>query len=195
MRLTPMRYKTFVWPYNPRVYEIDYKRNVAVHKVPFGYYALQDMGRTCRVMKGEGEFCGAGAYALFGRLACLFYEGTPGVLVHPLWQTASAYLVELSLRQEPAENYVAYSFEFWEDFTGYETGAKLVSSAETASASAEAVSAAAPDGGKKWHTVVYGDTLWAVARANGLTLAALIALNPQIKNPNLIYPGDAVRIA
>ena len=147
MRLTPMRYKTFVWPYNPRVYEIDYKRNVAVHKVPFGYYALQDMGRTCRVMKGEGEFCGASAYALFGRLACLFYEGTPGVLVHPLWQTASAYLVELSLRQEPTENYVAYSFEFWEDYTGYETGAKLVSSAKTASASAEAVSAAAPDGG------------------------------------------------
>ena len=30
--------------------------------------------------------------------------------------------------------------------------------------------------------------------AFGGTLTALIAANPQIKNPNLIYPGDRVRI-
>ena len=28
----------------------------------------------------------------------------------------------------------------------------------------------------------------------GVALTALIAANPQIKNPNLIYPGDQVRI-
>ena len=44
MRLTPMRYKSYTWPHNPRVYSIDYERKMAVHKVPFGLYHLQDLG-------------------------------------------------------------------------------------------------------------------------------------------------------
>ena len=39
-----------------------------------------------------------------------------------------------------------------------------------------------------------GDTLWGIAKRYDVTLAALIAANPQIKNPNLIYPGDKVLI-
>ena len=39
-----------------------------------------------------------------------------------------------------------------------------------------------------------GDTLWAIARSYGLSLTELIALNPQIKNPNLIRVGDEVRV-
>ena len=95
MLLAPMRYKGYSWPHNPRVYSIDYERNMAVNKIPFGYYFLQDLGRTRRVMRGEGEFCGEDAYAQFGELANVFYEKGPGILIHPLWQTASAYFVEL----------------------------------------------------------------------------------------------------
>ena len=62
MELTPMQYKGYVWPHNPRTYEIRYQRQVAVHKVPFGRYAMQDLGLTRRVMTGEGAFCGEGAY-------------------------------------------------------------------------------------------------------------------------------------
>ena len=61
-QLTPMRYKDFVWPHNPAVYSITYERQVAVHKVPFGRYCLQDLGLTRRVMRGQGEFVGQGAY-------------------------------------------------------------------------------------------------------------------------------------
>ena len=39
-----------------------------------------------------------------------------------------------------------------------------------------------------------GDTLWGIARRYGVELAALIRANPQIKNPNLIYPGGTVRV-
>ncbi len=39
-----------------------------------------------------------------------------------------------------------------------------------------------------------GDTLWGIAKRYGVALTALIAANPQIKNPNLIYPGNWVRI-
>jgi len=39
-----------------------------------------------------------------------------------------------------------------------------------------------------------GDTLWAIAKRYGVSLQELTAANPQIKNPNLIYPGDGVKI-
>ena len=83
MKLAPMRYKDYVWPHNPRVYSIDYERKMAVNKVPFGTYHLQDLGRTRRVMRGEGEFAGEGAYSQFGLLANTFYDPGPGLLIHP----------------------------------------------------------------------------------------------------------------
>jgi LysM repeat protein len=46
------------------------------------------------------------------------------------------------------------------------------------------------------HIVKAGDTLGAIAKANGLTLAKLLALNPQFQaNPNLIKVGQQVRLA
>ena len=45
-----------------------------------------------------------------------------------------------------------------------------------------------------YHTVRRGDTLWGIAKRYGVTLRSLIAANPQIKNPNLIYPGEQVRV-
>lgn len=44
------------------------------------------------------------------------------------------------------------------------------------------------------YTVVSGDTLWDIAQANGVSLDGLIAANPQISNPDLIYPGDPITI-
>ena len=58
MLLTPMRYKDYVWPHNPATYSITYERQVALHKVPFGRYYMQDLGQSCRIMRGEGEFAG-----------------------------------------------------------------------------------------------------------------------------------------
>lgn len=43
-------------------------------------------------------------------------------------------------------------------------------------------------------TVARGDTLSAIAARAGVSLQSLIAANPQIRNPNVIYPGDRVRI-
>lgn len=55
MRLTPMRYKDYIWPHNPATYSITYERQVAVHKVPFGRYYMQDLGLGRRVMRGRGS--------------------------------------------------------------------------------------------------------------------------------------------
>lgn len=49
-------------------------------------------------------------------------------------------------------------------------------------------------GGGGAYTVRPGDTLSHIARDHGVSLAALIRANPQIQNPNLIYPGDQVNV-
>ncbi|MFC4729634.1 LysM peptidoglycan-binding domain-containing protein [Coralloluteibacterium thermophilus] len=53
--------------------------------------------------------------------------------------------------------------------------------------------APAQDAGRTHH-ISWGDTLSQIARDNGTTVAALMAANPQIKNPDLIYAGDTLVI-
>ncbi len=44
------------------------------------------------------------------------------------------------------------------------------------------------------YTVVHGDTLSGIAASHGISLARLESLNPQIKNPDLIFPGQSVNL-
>ena len=44
------------------------------------------------------------------------------------------------------------------------------------------------------YTVKKGDTLSGIAKRNGTTVAAILALNPKIKDPNKIYPNQKIRI-
>ena len=46
----------------------------------------------------------------------------------------------------------------------------------------------------EYYTVVKGDTLCKISKKYGLTLKVITALNPQIKNPDLIYVGDKIRV-
>ena len=45
-----------------------------------------------------------------------------------------------------------------------------------------------------YYTIKRGDTLSVLAARFGTTIARLMALNPHIKNANLIYEGDTIRI-
>jgi hypothetical protein len=171
------------------VYDITFERKMANFKVPFGGYYLQSLGQTRRVLKGEGEFVGEGAYDQFKKLATVFYEETPGVLVHPVWMSTTAWFVGLELEQEPRGDYVKYSFEFWEVYSGLSD-----TLTETTASAASASSGTAESGEAAYHTVVRGDTLWALANTYGVTLAQLVSWNPEIKNPNLIYVGQKVRV-
>lgn len=223
MNLSTMRYKGFTWPHNPRVYSISFERKVALRKIPFGQYHIQDLGLTRRVMRGEGEFVGKDAYQQFKKLATVFYDNGPGTLIHPLWDTSSAWFMELKLEQEPRADYVKYRFAFWEDYPHYQTGLERLGSptatGETASGGGNTGPGAGStgngnsgngnadgegqsSGGSRgestaysYHTVSKGETMWGIARRYGISLNKLIALNPQIKNPNLIFIGQKVRVA
>jgi peptidoglycan endopeptidase LytE len=53
---------------------------------------------------------------------------------------------------------------------------------------------AVPAGGASTYTVQRGDTLRIIANKFGTTVDALLALNPKIKNPNLIYVGQVITV-
>ena len=44
------------------------------------------------------------------------------------------------------------------------------------------------------HRVVKGDTMWKLSRAYGVSLQSVIDANPQVQNPDLIYPDDILLI-
>ena len=194
MRLTPMRYKNFTWPHNPEIYQVEYRREVAAHKVPFGGYVLQDLGKTYRVLQGEGTFVGEDAYETFCELENVFRQGGEGILSHPVWPAAKAHFISLQLTEEPLPDYVRYQFTFWEDQSGYAGGLTTVPVEEEEADIG--TTGAVPFGEKESavYIVKKGDTLWGIAKRFDVALTALIAANPQIKNPNLIYPGDRVNI-
>ncbi|MBQ5740055.1 MAG: SafA/ExsA family spore coat assembly protein [Oscillospiraceae bacterium] len=44
------------------------------------------------------------------------------------------------------------------------------------------------------HTVMRGDTMWKIASRYKVGTSEIISANPQIKNPDLIYPGNVLTI-
>ena len=187
MLLKPMRYKDYTWPHNPEIYAVEYRRQIAAHKIPLGGWYLQDLGRTYRIFRGEGTFAGERAYEEFQTLAEVFDQTGPGLLVHSLWQAACAFFVALRLEQDPRPDYVRYSFTFWEDVSYYSGEVRTFAPAQETAAGGSGV-------GGGYHLVRQGDTFWSIARQYGLSLEELAAKNPQIRNPNLIRVGEKVRI-
>ena len=47
---------------------------------------------------------------------------------------------------------------------------------------------------KRTYTVKSGDTLFDISVGCGTTLDKLIAANPTIKNPNMIFPGQQINL-
>ena len=45
------------------------------------------------------------------------------------------------------------------------------------------------------YQVQAGDTMSSIAASNGIPIETLISYNPQISDPNFIYPGEAVNLS
>lgn len=188
LKLAPLKYKTYTWPVNPSNYTLRFEKNTAIHSYPYtNINEIDDLGMKPREVSGEGEFIGEGAYEEFKKLASVFYNRGPGLLIHPIWQISNAVFNRLELAQEPTPNYVKYYFGFIED-TGQT--AKIQEKKQASSDKPKTEQKTKP----KTYTVKKGDTMWAIARRNGMSLQQLVQKNPQIKNPNLIYPGNKINL-
>lgn len=51
-----------------------------------------------------------------------------------------------------------------------------------------------PEGAAQGYTIEHGDTLGAIAARHGVGLDAVVSANPQLIDPNRIYPGDRLTI-
>ena len=79
----------------------------------------------------------------------------------------------------------------WESYDGYAQGLSESAAAQSSAGTETSGGSSAA----RWHTVVKGESLWSIAAQYNRSLNELIALNPQIKNPNLIQVGEKVRVA
>lgn len=189
MSLSPLKFKNYTWPVNPATYKMIYEKNTAVHHYPYtNINEIEDLGMKPREVNGTGEFIGEGAYEEFGKLASIFYDTGPGLLVHPIWQIQQAVFTRLEPEQEPTPNYVKYSFAFIEHIP--ETKIVEVKKEMVMPYSHEEKPTTLTKIESKEHIVKKGECLSVIAKRYGTTWRAIAKKNPSIKNPNLIYPGQ-----
>ncbi len=109
-----MQFGTFVWPQKPETLTISYQRQVQMVPDEQGGWTTVDAGPMGKVVTGEGCFVGEGAYGAFSGLVERFHSGEAASLKTEHWPAIQAVLAELSLTEEPCENYVKYRFRFVE---------------------------------------------------------------------------------
>ena len=188
-----MQFGSFTWPNNPERFSSKFTRGAVTHKIPGGAFTALDMGPSARLHTLSGCFFGPQAYASYLSLEALFREGGVRTLVHPHWPPCRACMTELTLTQEPVADFVGYTVSFLEEGAPPSELTALAAPEEEPPLPVQAANQAAQTQ-YLVHVVVKGDTLWDISRKYNVTLSSVIALNPQIKNPNLIYVGDRVRV-
>lgn len=112
-KLNSMRYKSFVWEYNPAECTYTCDRSYVAHKYPeLAGVELEDMDINEIVISGSGEFFGENAYKNWMRLNAEYKTFGPGEFYHPIFTDVTRGLMtKLQAKMEPREDYVAYTFE------------------------------------------------------------------------------------
>ena len=171
MKLQPMKFRDFVWPHNPETLNISRRRSLKEWRLPFSGSVLQDCGAEKRVVEGEGRFYGPGCIRRFQKLSELLEDGKNGVLTLPEIPPFSARFVSLGMIGTAEPDSIGYRFVFWED--GKAAGTKEAAQGQVYRAAA-------------------GESLWRVAHRFSSSVDELVALNPQIRWPNLLEEGERV---
>lgn len=109
-----MQFGTFVWPQAPERLTVSYARQVQMVSDEQGGWTTVDLGSMGRVVTGEGCFVGEGAYSAFAGLVEQFNKDVAASLKLEHWPAVWAKLAELTVTEEPCENYVSYRFRFLE---------------------------------------------------------------------------------
>lgn len=113
-QMEKLTYKGWSWPQNPEQFLIDAVREPEYSTAEDGTKTYEGLSPLCRTISGKGVFSGAGAAASYKALAAFLETDTAGALVHPVWGTINACLLELKMEAESRENWVVYSFVFRE---------------------------------------------------------------------------------
>lgn len=170
MKIEPMRFKSYVWPYNPENVQVQFSQNFQEVKQPFSGSTLQNMGTGRRLVTGRGEFVGEECMNEFGRLSAVFAQGDTGLLKLPGIEPFPAAFTALKMVGEAQPDCVLYEFSFLEDGGG----------------------AAENSGNTGIYVCTGGENLWSVANRFQTTVDRLKSLNPMIEWPNSLEAGQEV---
>ena len=170
MNLVPMRFKGVEWRHNPREISFECSKRVNELHAPYGRSYIQNTGRRCMLIKGEGELYGDDCVEQFAALFGLFKSGGSGVLAIPKLGTLRAELESLKIKGRPRPDVLTYSFVFRE------------------------VTEHAHDDKPTSYTPENGETLWDVSYRFDIVIDRLIALNPWVKRPDETLDGRAVSL-
>ncbi len=173
MNLNVMKFKNYIWPYNPSNIEISVQRALKEVIIPFKGSIFQDYGREKRVVSGSGQFFGEDCIDQFDELFFLFKRGGSGYLTLPGMPSFLAIFKGLELIETSTSEFLNYSFEFWEDLAQEEINSILY---------------------EDYYTVLVGDTLWSIASELNIPIETLLMLNTNIKNPNQLKVGERLRL-
>lgn len=186
----PLKFKQYTWPHNPTTFQMGYQKRVINHEYPeIDGAEVEELGSGARVFSGSGVFYGKNAYKDFSMLVRLYYEKTPGLLVHPKWAPAVVKFTKLDAKEEPLPDYVEYTFEFVEhkDITLNIVPSKPIFGGGNNS------SGKTTNNTSKKHKVIRGETLWDISKkyyGKGSDWKKIANANKNlIKDPNLIQPG------
>lgn len=121
-KLNSMKYKSFIWDYNPATCTYLCDKSYVAHKYPeLPGIELEDMDINQTIITGKGEFFGEDAYSNWLKLNAEFKKFGPGEFYHPIFTDVTRGLMtKLEAEMEPRDDYVAYSFEIVSDMTMYE---------------------------------------------------------------------------
>lgn len=170
MNLVPMRFGGVSWRHNPREIRFAAEKNVRELVSPFALPAVQDVGRRCMTVRGEGELYGADCLEQFERLLALFRREGTDVLSIAGIKPFYAVFEELAVVGEPKPDVLTYRFVFRE--APRESG----------------------EDKPTVHTAAQGESLWDISYRCGVGIDALVALNPQVKRPDEVAAGEEVRL-
>jgi hypothetical protein len=115
--LGKIRYKNFVFPYNPERTVLKCGRSYIQHKYPsLAGAELEDFSIDAISITGEGVFFGKGAYKAFRQLYRTYKRKKVGKVSHPIFtEVTRGLMVNLEGRVEPELNVIHYSFEIIAD--------------------------------------------------------------------------------
>lgn len=109
-----MRFKDFIFPSNPSVFEVASSANMAVRSVYDGNSDVQSVSLNPIKVNGSGEFFGDKAEESCQYLMHMLRTKENGALLLPSGSGFNAYLNKFMFCKNAQKNSISYTFEFTE---------------------------------------------------------------------------------
>ena len=171
MEISPMRFKSHTWNYNPEKIKILSQKEVVESIVPLSDNITQSLGRNARVVTGEGCIYGENCFEEFYSMWDVFRDNTPGVLSLPEFAVMNACFTSLSIIGEATDSLIKYNFTFTEVMdTSRDKSPETV------------------------HIALEGESLWDIGYQYNISVEQLLELNTELKHPFDVSVGQEVSI-